>query len=153
MKQIFVLLIIVFILAACEKKEQQQTMPEQADSLNTEADSTKIAINENAPEWFNHLPSEDGFLYAVAEGRSIRANIAESKALLKARSKLAEKVEQLELSETEEHSAAGADDADGETDKHSVILEKSRIKHKKQIKVGKQWHVFILLEMPLNKNN
>lgn len=152
MRQIFVFLIFVLIFAGCEKKEQQ-TLPDQADSLNMVADSTKIASNENAPEWFNHLPSEEGYLYAVAEGRSIRANIAESKALLKARAKLAEKVEELQLSETDKSSAAGADDADAETDTRIVILEKSRIKHKKQIKVGKQWHVFILLEMPLNKNN
>ena len=151
MKLLILLGLVFFLAAACGKKEQQK-LPEQADSLAVAADSAKSVFNENAPEWFNQPPARDGFIYAAAEGRSQRANIAESKALLRARAKLADQLEEHRLSETEKTSAAGADEEHGNTETHHVVLQKSRIKYKKQLKTGKQWHVFVLMELPLNQN-
>ena len=151
MIRILTTIFLVIILLSCEKKEKNQDLPVNTDSLNTAVDSLKTEYKKNAPEWFNHIPQEHGYLYAAAEGKSLRANIAEQKALFKARVKLAEKFAELSQGSDDRASGPGAD---GESirDERSIVLERSIVKQQKQILKGKHWHVFVLVEMKIDHN-
>jgi len=146
MIRIISVVVISILLFCCENKEKQSEMPADTDSLETAADSLQAEFNENAPEWFNHIPEAAGYIYAAAEGVSIRANIAEQKAMLKARAKLAEKAEELMQDSDGSSSGPGAD-SETEKDTRSIILERSIVKYKKQLLIDKKWHVFVLVEL------
>jgi len=127
MIRIITAVLLAVIILSCEKKEKQQDMPAPTDSMKTAVDSLKAEYNEKAPEWFNHIPEVQGYIYAVAEGISIRANIAEQKALLKARAKLAEKAEEA-AQESDGASSGPGVDGEAEKDARSIILERSIVK-------------------------
>ena len=151
MKIVLIPVLILFILAACDQKEHPQKEARQVDSLVAGADSMQTIRDENAPEWFGQLPVKEGFLYAAAEGRSMRANLAQSKALLKARAQLAEELKKRSVREAHETTPAGADSESVAPAGQVVSLGKTVVKQKKQIKVGRKWHVYILMEMPLQQ--
>lgn len=115
----------ILLLGACKSQKEKEKAPEQTkDSLTIEV--------QNAPEWAVRPPSQEGLLYAVGQASSLRPEIARRKAMLNARIKLAEKLNQ-------------------QGDSLDFLLRWSRVKEEKQIKQGKRWHSFVLMELPLQK--
>ena len=120
---LFALLILLVILT-CKKEQKQQPV---------KPDSSTVQI-ENAPSWFKTYPQQEGFLYAAGQATSSRPEIARRKAMLNARLKLAEKLKQ-------------------QGDSLNTLLRWSRVKEEKQIRQGKRWQSFVLLELPLENNS
>jgi len=101
------------------------------------------SILKNAPDWFKTIPVEKGILYAIGTAKSRRLNLASDKAVTKAQISLAEQVK------LKTESAGGADTEDVTESDLDIVLKKSLIKNQTQIKEGKLWRVYVLLEMEL----
>lgn len=113
----------LLLFAACKKQQTDQKEPQ-----NTTEDSLTIE-NENAPNWALHPPQQEGYVYAIGQATSSRPEIARRKAMLNARVKLAEKLSQ-------------------QGDSLNSLLRWSRVKDEKQVKQGKGWQSFVLMEAP-----
>ena len=98
----------------------------------------------NWKEWFKKIPDQDGFVYAVGAASSRNLSIASDKAVTKAQISLAEQIK----NKTE--TPGGADTENVTDDDLYVVLNKSLIKEQSQIKDGKLWRVYILLEMQID---
>jgi len=146
LSRILLFVVTIFIFSCNEKKEIH---PDQLDSLKN-IDSALVdsgivdkSILKNAPDWFKTIPVEDGVLYAIGTAKSRRLNLASDKAVTKAQISLAEQVK------LKTESAGGADTEDVTESDLDIVLKKSLIKNQTQIKEGKLWRVYVLLEMEL----
>ncbi len=125
---IFVLGVLLFFVN-CQKTKQT----DHNNSAVNNKDSLAITTKQ-MPEWAIHVPLEDGYIYAVGQAQSTRPEIARRKAMLDARVKLAKKL-----------SSKG--------DSLTILLQGSKIKQEKQIRTGKHWQSFVLMEVPVKNSN
>ena len=131
-KKIIILsIMLLFVLLSCSKKEPSDQAPQKADSLSNAHQD--VLVPADAPAWYITKPETQGYLYGRGMARSRRVNIARDKAILKAQAELAELLNS------------------DSTLTVPVELKNTLIKEKKQIKEGKQWRVYVLLEAPLQK--
>lgn len=156
MKRLFLVLgLLSVLLSACAKQKEEQ--PAAADSTAADSvtsDSARLQKSEtlgvSAPAWYAALPHEAGVLYAAAHGRSLRASIARDKAVMRAQRQLAEKLEMLTQNDTTESTAHGGAKAEEEPLQETQLI-KAKIIKQKQVKKGKFWYVFVLMELPLSE--
>ena len=122
-----VLTVVLFIAAAsCSKKESSEQTVQSTDSLTSM--QNEVLVPADAPAWYSAKPDAPGFLYGRGMARSSRVNIARDKAILKAQAELAELLKS--------DSALTV----------PVELKNTLIKEQRQIREGKQWRVYVLLE-------
>ena len=131
-RKLIIFIIPLFLVAySCTKKESSEQQQSQADSLaNVQKD---LLIPADAPAWYSAKPEVQGYLYGRGMARSRRVNIARDKAVLKAQAELAELLKS------------------DSTLSVPVELKNTLIKEQKQIREGKHWRVYVLLEAPLQK--
>lgn len=129
-KKTVILIILLFLTVfSCTKKETPETLPMRADSLANIQKETLVPAD--APSWYLAKPETEGYAYGRGMARSRRVNIARDKAVLKAQAELAE------LIKTDSTLAT------------PVELKNTRIKEQTQVREGKQWRVYVLLEAPV----
>ena len=145
--KISIIIVITLFLFSC--KEKKDIPSDQLDSLkNVDSafvDSGLVESNilKNAPDWFKNIPNQDGFIYGIGTAKSRRLNLASDKAVTKAQISLAEQVKK----KTE--STIGADSDEISESDLNVVLTKSVIKNQTQIKEGKLWRSYVLIEMEI----
>ncbi len=124
-----IILALLFVSLSCSKKEPKDQLPKNADSLsNVQQD---VLVPADAPAWYTAKPETRGFMYGRGMARSRRVNIARDKAILKAQAELAV------LLKTDSTLTV------------PVELKGTAIKEQLQIREGKQWRVYVLLETPV----
>lgn len=138
------LLVFFIMLTACKDKPPP---PPKSDvtSPDTVQNQTNEVTDESAPEWATELPVQEGYLYSVGVGQSQRSNIAEDKALMRARTLMAEKVHQSGV-KVSGAQTGGTQAVEGNVE-FEVILTNSFVKKTERVRDGKVWKVYVLLEM------
>ncbi|MBN2423641.1 MAG: hypothetical protein JXR46_07025 [Calditrichaceae bacterium] len=133
--RIYSLLLLVpflYITFSCDDNSEQKKEPVE-DSLKTnvkiDSSSTLSVELEGAPEWYNQITAEEDLLIARGYGRSVRADIAEEKALMDAQRKMA-----LMLTDSLNNQALNQQ------------IAPFKIRQKERIQRDEQWHVYVLLE-------
>jgi len=147
MKILLSVLTLLFVLNSCKNKQPRQQQAPTADSTKAQKNSALSDPIEGTPAWFEQLPQKKGYLYALGQAHSLRPNLARDKAVLQARVRLARKVRELDERPNRPPADGGAKETVPHEEARQTVLEKSMIKRQKQIKKGKQWQVFVLLEM------
>jgi hypothetical protein len=136
--------VIMGILAGC-KDEPPNPPPDLkpvADTVQTQKTEIKDA---KAPQWAKELPVKQGYLYMVGVGQSRQIDIAEKKAIMNARTLMAEKIHQSAIPVGEKKETGGAS-SESNVD-YEVILENSLVTKTERVKEDKLWKVYVLLEM------
>jgi len=151
-KLIFIFGLAALVLFSCEKqKDSRQSSTASQAAAGTDSSAVKPVSDDapQAPAWYQRLPQKEGMLYAAAKGRSLRPNMARNKAVMQAQKQLAAQVEALNQPDSLKIKTGGGAQA-AEQENGGVLLTKAIIKNQKQVKKGKYWYVFVLMEMPVS---
>ena len=151
-KLVGLLLAILFVLVACTKKEEADHRSSAADSAARDTTSVQAPVDQGIeiPVWLENLPHRNGYLYASGWGKSLRANISKDKALLIAQNQLARRLQTASLASTDSVDQAGSAGAQAQENGTNIALSAWKIVKQKQVKKGKYWYTFVLLELPLD---
>lgn len=125
-KFIFLSIFVFFVLLSCKSEKKVESAP----------DSTLInQFDVDAPEWYKQVPQSDDFIYGKGVAHSAREAIARDKALLIAQTELAKKISRDSL------------------DSQVVMLKNGILKEQKTVRDGNRWRVYVLMEMPIEKES
>ncbi len=147
----------LLLFTACGKnKDEKSNVPQTpgVDSAAVDTVSLQVPVFNgiNTLSWVTRPPEKEGYLYASGWGRSLRANISRNKAMLKAQKELSRLLKRRPALETDSlklHRGGVQDVPDSEID---VSLSSWRILQQKQIKKGRYWYSFVLIELPVHEN-
>ncbi len=147
MKHFLFALLALFVFSGCGGGSKQ---------------SMQSADTGNVPDWFVNPPSDPNYLYAANTQTSQDLQLAIDKATTGARSEIGRQIEaklkSLQKKFTEE-TGSGEDAqllqmfSQAEKTIVSTTLSGSKIKKQKQIRDGKMWRSYVLVEYPIGAAN